>query len=262
MSTLCLTVDNLGNALAVGRGRAARPDLDEPGLRYGVSAFLQLFADLHVRSTFFVEGWNALHHRDVVARIAAAGHEVGLHGWVHERWAADLDDRGREQLLWDGTAALRLAGVTPVAFRAPGGYRGSGTLKVLGQLGYRVDSSIDEGRGSEGEIPELAMLRGGILSIPWTWDMIDFWQYYSRPDGPRSPRQNAEHWIRLIDNAAARGGLVTLIVHPFVTGVDDERMSALRAVLEHALDHRDIDVLSALQVEQTLTGRLAAAGDH
>ena len=249
--TLCLTVDNLGDALAVGRGRAARPDAGETSLQVGVPAFLELFAGLALRTTFFVEGWNALHHRDVLHRIAAAGHEIGLHGWLHEHWADNLDDRSREQLLWDGTAALRLAGFDPLAFRAPGGYRGSRTLEVLSDLGYRVDSSIDNDSGAEGETPQLEMLPGGILSIPWTFDMADYWHYVSPPEGPRNPNTVAEHWIELIDTAAERGGLVTLIVHPFVSGVDAARMFALHRVLEHALNHPGIQVQSAGQVADT-----------
>ena len=251
--TLCLTVDNLGDALAVGRGRAARPDAGEASLQVGVPAFLELFADLALKSTFFVEGWNALHHRGVIHQIAAAGHEIGLHGWLHEYWANDLDDRTREQLLWDGTAALRLAGLDPLAFRAPGGYRGSRTLEVLGDLGYRVDSSIDIDTGKEGETPQLEMLSGEILSIPWTFDMSDYWNYVSAPEGPRDPDAVAEHWIELIDAAARSGGLVTLIIHPFVSGVDDARMAALRRVLEHALNHPDIEVQSAGQVADAYT---------
>jgi peptidoglycan/xylan/chitin deacetylase (PgdA/CDA1 family) len=245
--TLCLTVDNLGMARAVGRGWAARPDPEEPGLRLGVPALLELFADLGLRSTVFAEGWNALHHPDVLERIAAAGHEIGLHGWVHERWDEELDDRAREQLLWDGTAALRLAGCAPVAFRAPGGYRGSRTLEVLVELGYRIDSSIDRGSGAAGETLAGSTLPGGIVSIPWTWDMIDFCHYESRSEGPREHGRVADHWIGLVDAAAENGGLVTLIVHPFVTGVDDERVAALRRVLEHALGHPRVDVLSAEQ---------------
>jgi peptidoglycan/xylan/chitin deacetylase (PgdA/CDA1 family) len=253
--TLCLTVDNLGMARAVGRRWAARPDPQEPGLRLGVPTLLGLFADLGLRSTFFVEGWNALHHPDVLERIAAAGHEIGLHGWVHERWDEELDDRAREQLLWDGTAALRLAGFDPVAFRAPGGYRGGRTLEVLEELEYRIDSSIDRGSGSQGETPEISVLPGGIVSIPWTWDMIDFCHYESRPEGPSEPDRVASHWIELVDAAAENGGLVTLIVHPFVTGVDGDRVAALRRVLEHALAHPGVDVVSAGQAAAAMRPR-------
>jgi peptidoglycan/xylan/chitin deacetylase (PgdA/CDA1 family) len=253
--TLCLTVDNLGDALAVGRGRVARPDAQEHSLQVGVPAFLDLFADLSLQATFFVEGWNALHHQEVMERIHAAGHEIGLHGWLHEHWAKDLDDRTREQLLWDGTAALRLAGFDPLAFRAPGGYRGRHTLDVLSDLGYRIDSSIDLDGGAEGSTPQLEMLQGGILSIPWTFDMIDYWHYVSVPDGPRDPATVATHWMGLIDAAADQGGLVTLIVHPFVSGVDDARMAALRRVLEYAREHPGIEVRSAGQVAESYLGQ-------
>ena len=253
--TLCLTVDNLGDALAVGRGRAARPDAQDNSLQVGVPAFLDLFAELSLQATFFVEGWNALHHHEVIERIAAAGHEIGLHGWLHEYWAKDLDDRTREQLLWDGTAALRLAGFNPAAFRAPGGYRGSHTLEVLGDLGYRIDSSIDVDRGAEGTMLQLEILQGEILSIPWTFDMIDYWHYGSCPEGPRDPDTVAKHWTGLIDVAADRCGLVTLIVHPFVSGVDAARMAALRCALVHAVEHPGIEVRSAGQVADAYFGQ-------
>lgn len=259
---VCLTVDNLGDALAIGRGRAARPDLDEPSLRIGVPTLLDLFAEFHLQATFFVEGWNALHHADVIERIAADGHEIGLHGWLHEYWAADLDDRTREQLLWDGTAALRLAGFDPKAFRAPGGYRGSRTLEVLGDLGYRVDSSIDTGEGGDDEIPKLAMLEGGILSIPWTFDMVDYWHYVVPSDDRHAPVRVAEHWIEKIAAAAGCGGLVTLIIHPFVSGVDPARMTALRRVLAYATANPDIEVCSAGQVADTYPDQAVVSQAH
>ena len=257
---VCLTVDNLGMALAIGRGHASLPDPAEPGLRIGVPAFLDLFANLGVRSTWFVEGWNALHHRDVLERISSAGHEIGLHGWLHERWAEDLDNRSRQQLLWDGTAALRTIGMACRSFRAPGGYRGDRTLETLAELGYLIDSSIDDGAGAPGSKIATSTLPGGIVSIPWTWDMIDHYLYSSDPGGGHSPKQLALRWMKMIDAAAESGGLVTLIVHPFVSGVTNDRMDALRQVLEHAVRHPGIDVISAEQLAVGNESRTCSAG--
>lgn len=246
--TLCLTVDNLGDALTVGRGRAARPDPHETSLEVGVPAFLNLFADLQLQTTYFVEGWNALHHCGVIETIADAGHEIGLHGWLHENWAIDLDDRAREQLLWDGTAALRLAGFDPRAFRAPGGYRGSHTLQVLEDLGYQIDSSIEPGEGSHSETLDVTFPSKAILSIPWTFDMVDYWHYVLAPEESRDPEAIADYWTARVAAAAEHGELLTMIIHPFVCGVDPDRMSALRRVLERAISNPDIDVVSAGQV--------------
>ena len=44
---------------------------------------LALFDEFGVRATFFVLGWVAERHPDLVRRIAAAGHEVASHGYAH-----------------------------------------------------------------------------------------------------------------------------------------------------------------------------------
>lgn len=243
--TVCVTIDNLGRALEVGAGRAVRPDPDEPGLRHGVPRLLGLLDELAIRGTFFVEGWNGLHHADVLASIAAEDHEIGLHGWVHEKWA-QLDDGQQERLLYDGTAALRAAGVRPEGFRAPGGYRGRRTAAVLRDLGYYFDSSIDA--ETENDPLRVGTLPEGIVTIPWHWDMIDYWHYEMHPAGPRTPPQVAERWTHLLDTAAGTGGLVTLIVHPFVSGVDEAKFAVLKKILTRAVLDPHLDVLSAGQV--------------
>lgn len=74
-ATLCVTLDNLGCAAQVGLGEAVRPDRDEPGLK-ALPRALDLFDELRITATFFVEGWNGLHHPDAIQSIAAHGHEV------------------------------------------------------------------------------------------------------------------------------------------------------------------------------------------
>ena len=129
MSTLCVSVDNLGSALEIGTGAAVRPNHDEPGLK-ALPRLLDMLDELGIVATFFVEGWNGLHHPDALQSITRRGHDVGLHGWVHAKWATLTDDQ-REVLLYDGTAALRHAGIDAKGFRAPGDYRGSRTAKAL-----------------------------------------------------------------------------------------------------------------------------------
>lgn len=247
-ATLCLTVDNLGVARDVGLGVCVRPDADEPGIRYGVPRILGLFAELGVPSTFFVEGWNGLHHRDVLDAILTAGHEIGLHGWVHEAWAS-LDPGQQERLLWDGTAALRMAGAEPRGFRAPGGYRGERTADVLTELGYAYDSSIEPDQ--EGAALTVAVLPQGLVNVPWDWDAIDYWQYEMHPDGSRTPEQALTHWNGLLDHAIDIGGLVTLIVHPFVTGVELPKYEALRRFLTRAVEDDRVDIRNAAQVAES-----------
>ncbi|MFE2943013.1 polysaccharide deacetylase family protein [Streptomyces sp. NPDC059255] len=241
-AALCLTVDNLGSALAIGRGRAVRPDPDEPGLSVGLPAALALFDELQVRATFFVEGWNGIHHPAAIGSMLEHRHEVGLHGWVHERWA-ELDDDRQETLLWDGTAALRLAGADPRGFRAPGGYRGRRTARVLTELGYRYDSSIE--KRTEDDPLRVHTLDGGLAVVPWHWQGNDYWQYVMHPDGGRSPAQVLDNWRRSLADAVLTNGLMTLTVHPFVSFTDAERLHTLRRFLEEALSDPAVTVTSA-----------------
>jgi peptidoglycan/xylan/chitin deacetylase (PgdA/CDA1 family) len=227
--TLCLTFDNMGNARDIGEGRAAAPDPASPDLAVGYPRLLALLDELELHGTFFIEGWNALHHPERIEELAERGHEVGLHGWVHEKFAA-LDRLRAEQLLHDGTAALARLGLRPAGFRAPGGLRGEHTVPVLQALGFRYDSSA-----APGERPDApGLLAPGLAHIPWRDEMVDSIQYLRHPVRPRSPDELQSMWLGALERAAADGATLTIVIHAFVSGVDDARFSAVRRVLTHA----------------------------
>src|SRR4051812_16251885 len=50
-----------------------------------VRNILELFAQYNVVGTFFVLGWVAEKFPQLVREIAAAGHEIGSHGYAHQR---------------------------------------------------------------------------------------------------------------------------------------------------------------------------------
>ncbi|MFD9665056.1 polysaccharide deacetylase family protein [Rhodococcus sp. NPDC059968] len=242
---ICVTVDNLGRAREVGLGEVYRPDRTEPGLEVGVPRMLGLFDELAIRTTFFVEGWNALHHRDVLDSILAEDHEIGLHGWVHENWA-ELPEGQQERLLFDGTAAIRMAGITPSGFRAPGGYRGSRTAALLAELGYAYDSSVEP--ATEDDPLVVSLLPEGLVNIPWHWQSNDYWQYYMHPAGPQSPDQVLASWRADLERVAHDDSLLTITVHPFVSGADADKFSVLRAFLTEAACHPDLEVITTGQL--------------
>ena len=51
--------------------------------RRSTPAFLELLQQHDVRATFFLLGEHVATHRSLVTRMAAAGHELGVHGWDH-----------------------------------------------------------------------------------------------------------------------------------------------------------------------------------
>ena len=106
---------------------------------------LDLLDRVGVRATFFVLGYVAERHSQLIERIAQAGHEIGSHGHMHARvytldataFAADLDR---------SLAALAACGVSGVqGFRAPEwsiNDQSLWALDVLAQKGFRFDSSM------------------------------------------------------------------------------------------------------------------------
>jgi polysaccharide deacetylase family protein (PEP-CTERM system associated) len=106
---------------------------------------LALFDEFHVRSTFFVLGWVAERHPDLVRTIAAAGHEVASHGYAHrliydQTPTAFREDVRRAKAILEDAAGCRVAG-----YRAPSYSitpRSLWALDVLVEEGYRYDSSI------------------------------------------------------------------------------------------------------------------------
>lgn len=96
------------------------------------------------RITFFIVGRDAEAdaHRDVLASIAEAGHEIGNHSFSHEPWFhLYSDDRIHDELARTEDALEARTGVRPRGFRGPGFSVSTATLEALDSRGYRYDAS-------------------------------------------------------------------------------------------------------------------------
>lgn len=99
------------------------------------------------RATFFVLGWVAERHPDLVREIAAGGHEIATHGHAHELLYRQTRDEFAADLA-RATAALRAAtgGAEPIlGYRAPAFSltdESRWALDVLHEHGFRYDSSL------------------------------------------------------------------------------------------------------------------------
>jgi polysaccharide deacetylase family protein (PEP-CTERM system associated) len=120
---------------------SAQPDR----LDRGLDALLDLLDAAGVTATFFVLGWVAEHRPDVVRRLAAEGHEIGSHGWCHEKLYDLEPDRFRREEADVKSRLEDLAGSAVLGFRAPFFSLTLDSLwacDVLAELGYRYDCSI------------------------------------------------------------------------------------------------------------------------
>jgi peptidoglycan/xylan/chitin deacetylase (PgdA/CDA1 family) len=224
----------------VGKGTRAGPGADELDVSVGYPNVLNILAALEFTATFFIEGWNVLHHPDLIKTISNSGHEVGLHGWTHEVFHS-LTHLEAERALTDAQAAFRLIGIEPRGFRAPGGVRGPHTLSILKKLGIHYDSSVDD--PADATVP--CMLDGALPNIPWQWPMVDYYQYHMHPSGAQSPAQLEALFTEKIEQAANNRSLLTLIFHANTSGIDPARLSVLQRVLAKAKSNLRLDIITA-----------------
>ena len=107
---------------------------------------LRLLADRGVRATFFVLGWVAERHPELVREIAAAGHEIGTHGYWHELIYRQTADEFAADLRRSIQAIERASqGVRPAGYRAPAfsvTRQSLWALDVMREHGIQYDSSI------------------------------------------------------------------------------------------------------------------------
>ena len=106
---------------------------------------LTLFAKTDSRATFFVLGYVAENHPELVRRIHHMGHEIGYHGWEHEL-VYELSPQEFRRGLRKGIEGIeRLVDKKPIGFRAPQwsiNERSSWALEILSEEGFVYDSSM------------------------------------------------------------------------------------------------------------------------
>lgn len=186
----------------------------------GVPRLLRLLDRHRVRATFFVPGYTAHRYPDVVRSIAAAGHEIGHHGYLHEQPSA-VPPAEQAANLDRGLAALEeVAGVRPVGYRAPMWDLSWESPALLHERGFLYDSSL-----MDDDVPyELAVGdTASLVEIPLHWALDDWEQYCFLPEVTGSglietPAKARELWQAEFEGLRAEGGCWVLTNHPFLSG--------------------------------------------
>lgn len=117
----------------------------ESRVRRNTERLLDLFAAHDVRATFFVLGWVAERDPGLVRQIAAAGHEIGSHGFGH-RLVYDQSPEEFRRDLRQSRAAIEAASGAPIfGYRAPSFSitgRSLWALDIIREEGFIYDASI------------------------------------------------------------------------------------------------------------------------
>lgn len=213
----------------------------EFGSRVGARRILQLLDEFGIPATFFVPAVSALLHPREIKDYAAAGHEIGAHGWIHERNAL-LDAKDELELTRRSVDVLEQAsGRRPAGIRTPSADFSDATLDILRELGFRYDSSL-----MADDMPYEILSNGrptGIVEVPMEWIRDDAPYFTMSRYGPYRPYTRPRAWAEIMtdefDSAYADGAVFQLVCHPHIIG-HRSRMAALRGLVEHVRAHENV----------------------
>ncbi len=124
-----------------------------------------LLSEHSTKATFFVLGWIAERHPDLVKDLAQQGHEIASHGYGHELVHTQTPMQFREDVRRSKQILEDLIGRPVAGYRAPSFSITSRTewaIPVLIEEGYRYDSSIyNRFRSTQGN----TVARAGIYQL-------------------------------------------------------------------------------------------------
>lgn len=251
--------DHETNELRDGGESIGRMSWGQYGHRVGVPRIRRALDRAGVKATFFVPAVAALLYPDEQRGLVAEGHEIGLHGWIHEMNSTLPEAEERDLHFRAADALETITGRRPVGMRTPSWDFSPATLKIERELGLLYDSSL-----MADDDPYELVERGeptGIVELPVEWIRDDA-PYFNmqrfqalRPYTP--PPAVLDIFRREFDGAHAEGGLFLLTMHPHVTGYRS-RIFILEELIAHMQGKGDVWFATHEQVARWCLEQAAA----
>ena len=241
--------DHETNELRDGGNSVARLSWGEFGARRGIPRIRQVLDRHEVKATFFVPAVAALLHPDEQRAVSQDGHEIGLHGWIHEL-NTTLDAAAERELMMRAADTLeRVSGQRPVGMRTPSWDYSPATLSIAREMGLLYDSSL-----FSDDDPYEILQDGqptGMVELPVEWirdDAVYFMMNRFGAQRPYTPPADVlDIFLREFEGAYAEGGLFLLTMHPHVTGYRS-RIFILEQLLERIVAKDDCWIATHAQI--------------
>lgn len=226
--------DHESNTLREGESSPGKLSQGQYGNRAGIPRIRNLMRRHNIKASFFVPAVIAELYPDEQHALADDGHEIGIHGWIHERNSELPGDAERDLQMRAADVQERVSGQRPVGMRTPSWDFSPNTLAIAREMGLLYDSSL-----MADDEPYELMEDGkptGVVELPVEWirdDAVYFpMDRYSglRPYTP--PSAVLEIFKAEFDGAVREGGLFLLTMHPHIIG-HRSRISLLDELIDY-----------------------------
>ena len=247
------TWENGNRGLPNGEKYIKSLSVGQYGPKRCVDRILDMLDRYGVKATFFVPGLTAERYPDVIMRIAEAGHEIGHHGYAHERFAGKTTEEQIEIIEKTQAIFKKLIGHEVTGFRTPSGDWAKITPQLLYERGFRYSSSM---RGDDR--PYRTIINGeetDFIEIPTKWEVDDYVamaynMYPAEPAGQdriSSYRLVEDNFMREFRGHYREGLCISYMSHPQVIG-SPGRIQILKHMLEQITSKEDVWVATRTEV--------------
>jgi len=226
--------DHESSTLRWGESSPGRLSQGEYGSRVAVPRITNLLDRHSIRASFFVPAVVAKLHPREQRDVADAGHEIGIHGWIHELNSKLSAVTERDLMMRAADTLEEISGQRPVGLRTPSWDFSPNTLAICREMRLLYDSSL-----MADDEPYELLEEGeptGVVELPVEWirdDAVYFnMDRFSALRPYTAPSAVLEIFKSEFDMARKEGGLFLLTMHPHVIG----HRSRLR-VLEELIDY-------------------------
>ena len=226
--------DHESGELRDGGKSLGRMSMGQYGARAGIPRIMKLLEKHSVPASFFTPAVVALLYPDEQKRAVDGGHEVGIHGWIHELNSILPGEIERDLMLRSADTLEKVTGVRPVGIRTPSWDFSPSTLAIIREMGLLYDSSLmaddDAYELNEDGKPT------GVVELPPEWirdDAVYFNMHRFTGLRPYTPPSAVlEIFTKEFDVAYEEGGMYILTMHPHIIG-HRSRLTLLDELIQH-----------------------------
>lgn len=133
-SFAALGADRIFRSSNVKKKQIALTFDDGPNERW-TEKYLDLLADKGIKASFFMLGKNAKNHPELVRKVSAAGHDIGIHSYDHDDLKKQEYAAIQEDLILSQDTIAQITGVVPTLFRPPYGSIDAQVIEVAQEQG-------------------------------------------------------------------------------------------------------------------------------
>ena len=217
---LSFDVDNATATLSTGNLDYEIISRGEYGAVDGLPRILRLLDRQQIGASFFIPAVSAILHPQVIKDIQAAKqrHEIGVHGWIHERLPLLNNEQEEQRMLNLSIETLtKMTGKRPIGYRAPSWKFSKWTMAQVKAAGFLYDSSLM----ASDDAYEL-LLDGkptGVVELPIERILDDSPYFGGNADGSNPTIDDVFTVFQAeFDVAHDEGGLYLLTMHPHMMG--------------------------------------------